>query len=631
MADMLSIGSSALLSYRRALDTVSHNIANVDTEGYSRQRVNLVQRTGTLLQVQNYGEGVQVANVQRMTDEYLFNRIVADDVALSRLDTMATLTARVDGWLSSDSGGLSDALQALFSGFGELAANPSSTAARTSVIDQAGSLSARFADLQQNFDDLDREIDDRTASIAEEINDTAARIAKLNDEISRASLGNDQNLPNDLLDQRDQALRDLGNLVGYTSIESETDGSISVFIGNGQPLVLGNKASTLEVHDDEYGRPRSLQLRNGSQLSASMTDSLAGGELGGLLDTRREVVEPSLNELGQMAAALANAVNSQHRQGVDQYGELGGDFFNFASTTAIASTANAGSAGVDVGIADAGSLSGHDYELSFDGSAWTLTDLSSGAVVPTTGTGAAGDPLLADGMALTLSGTPAAGDQFLVQPARGAAGRIDVAISDPARIAVAAPVQAMASTDNLGSGTVSSPSIIDIDDPALQSAVSIVFVDASNYTINGAGPYAYSAGSTISLNGYQISIDGAPAAGDEFTVTATGADSGDNSNGLLLAAVADLELLDNGRSTLSEANSALVASVGSQALQYQIQAEATASIQAQNIAELDSIAGVNLDEEAADLTRYEQAYNAAAQVVATAKTIFDTLLAAVSR
>lgn len=629
MADLYGIGTSALIAYRRALDTVSNNIANVNTEGYSRQRIDLQARSSAMLGLHGVGNGVDAFGAYRVSDRFVFQRLVRDDMSFGRLDTLRTYSAEVDGWLSDTDNGLSAGLESFFDGVNETVSNPTSTTSRNLLISNAGTLTGQLADLQNRFDEMDGEVTGRIRSNLGRVNEYAAQLAELNDRIAQASINGGE--PSELMDQREQTLRDLAGLVGYTTTTTETDGSVNVFVGNGQALVLGRRANTLELQVDDYSRPRDIVMRSGQQATQPITQQLSGGELGGLLDFRREVLEPAINDIGRTAVALASAFNAQHRQGVDQYGELGGDFFDIGGTLATASRNNGGSARATVGVSDSTQLNGEDYTLSFDGAGWQLRGQRSGELISLDGSGTADDPLRGAGLSIVLEGEAAAGDRFLVQPTRYVAGAVEVAISDPARIAAAAPLQSLASTGNSGSATISAPQVLDIDHPALGDGVSIRFGDDGTYTINDQGPFAYVEGEAIEYNGWRVNISGTPAAGDTFEVGPTGAGSGDNSNALSLVGIADLKLLDNGRNRLSDALSNLVSRVGSQTQQATVQAQAQETLRAQTEAERDSISGVNLDEEAADLTRYEQAYQAAAQVISVASSLFDTLLAAVRR
>lgn len=626
MSDMLGIGSSALIAYRRALDTVSNNIANVDTEGYSRQRAEFTARGG-ILQVRSPGGGVDVWRVQRITDNFLANRLIGEQSAYTRLNTLQSFSSEVDGWLSSADAGISKPLQGFFDDVTAMASNPSSIAQRQAMLNQADDLAVRFKDFQSRFDDLDRELTSRIDSSVTQINQYAKQLADLNKAISSQQLASG-GAPNELLDQRQRVLKQLSESVGVTTHQS-SDGTVSVFLAGGQALVEGTRANSLELSTDVFGRPRDLSVASGSQAGTIITNRISGGELGGLLDFRRNVLDPAINSLGRVALTLANAVNEQNRQGVDLYGDMGGDLFTIGSGTAASSELNTGNAVVTVGATDTNALTPDDYTLRYDGTNWTMTAVTTGVVTTLSGDGSPGNPLTGGGLSLTLTGAAQAGDQFLVQPTRFLAGSIGLNTQDPKRIAAAAPMQTLAATSNAGTGFISPISVVDVNDPAFRDPVSIQFTGPGTYSINGVGSYPYTAGDTITVNGWSVQIGGEPATGDQFDITPTGADSGDNGNANIMAKISELKLLDNGVSTLSVANSNVVAHVGAQALQYSNQADAQNVLLQSTQNGLDAAAGVNLDEEAADMTRFEQAYNAAAQIIATASSLFDTLIAAV--
>jgi len=626
MSDMLGIGSSALIAYRRALDTVSNNIANVDTEGYSRQRAEFTARGG-ILQVRSPGGGVDVWRVQRITDNFLANRLIGEQSAYTRLNTLQSFSSEVDGWLSSADAGISKPLQGFFDDVTAMASNPSSIAQRQAMLNQADDLAVRFKDFQSRFDDLDRELTSRIDSSVTQINQYAKQLADLNKAISSQQLASG-GAPNELLDQRQRVLKQLSESVGVTTNQS-SDGTVSVFLAGGQALVEGTRANSLELSTDVFGRPRDLSVASGSQAGTIITNRISGGELGGLLDFRRNVLDPAINSLGRVALTLANAVNEQNRQGVDLYGDMGGDLFTIGTGKAASSELNTGNAVVTVGATDTNALTPDDYTLRYDGTNWTMTAVTTGVVTTLSGDGSPGNPLTGGGLSLTLTGAAQAGDQFLVQPTRFLAGSIGLNTQDPKRIAAAAPMQTLAATSNAGTGFISPISVVDVNDPAFRDPVSIQFTGPGTYSINGVGSYPYTAGDTITVNGWSVQIGGEPATGDQFGITPTGADSGDNGNANIMAKISELKLLDNGVSTLSVANSNVVAHVGAQALQYSNQADAQNVLLQSTQNGLDAAAGVNLDEEAADMTRFEQAYNAAAQIIATASSLFDTLIAAV--
>lgn len=626
MPDILNVGISALLANRSALDVAGHNIANANTTGYSRQRIDLVARIGAVTGYGFAGAGVNVSAVQRLNDSFVFSREIDGSASLSRVGTFTTEAKRVDTLLSDTATGLGNPLNGFFDSLTVFASNPASTATRASVLTSAQSLASRFNDLQSDLDYDASSISQQLSQTVDEINGYAKSIAKLNDRIAQAIGASGGQPPNDLLDQRDQAVRELSQRVSVTTVRQD-DGSLNVFVANGQSLVVGTTTSGLGVRPNEFDATR-LEVTSGGNSGPVISNQLGGGSLGGLLDARREVLDPARAKLGRIAIALSEAVNKQQAQGVDQSGNFGGPLFSPLQGTALPSNRNSGSGSIAVGFADPSQLDGKQYQLSYDGSAYSLTDPATGSSIALSGSGTASDPFTAKGLSLVVSGTPAAGDRFLIEPGDRAAGELKVAISDPSRLAAAAPIKAAAVTGNTGTGSITPGTVVDVSDPNLRTPSTIQFTGPNTYTINGSGSYTYTAGSAITINGASVTISGAPAVGDSFTIGPTGPNSSDDRNARLISGIANRTLLDGGLNTLTGAHGQLVEQIGATAQQGQLQLDAQTALQSQTITERNSLSGVNLDEEAADLLRYQQAYQAAAQIITTASTMFDSLLAA---
>ena len=614
MSDLLNNGVSALTAYRRALETVSHNIANVSTPGYSRQQTDLQARPEG---------GVEVRQVTRLSDAIVFSRSLTDNSSFSRLDNFQQVASRVDTLLSNADTGLTKPLQNFFAATDAVASDPSSTAARQGLIAAGNGLASQFKDLQGELNGVNNEINSRVHQAVVDVNNYTTSIADLNSKIVLAQRSN-SNPPNDLIDQRDQLITELSSRVGVTTV-NQGDGTVNVLTSGGQALVLGNKAQQLSLVPDAYNSGRTEIAIGDNKIN--VTKQLTGGLIGGLMDARTQVVDPAQASLGRIAAALAQGFNSQNTQGADLRGNLGGNFFTQPAGAAFPATANTGSAEVAVGYQNSTQLTGDNYILSFDGAAWQMKNAATGSAVALSGAGTAASPLVGAGISLQLSGSAAAGDSFRIEPTRSAAGQLAMAISDPAAIAAATPVRAQPVSGNTGGGSIAAPTVLDATNPNLQSAVTIQFTSASSYSINGAGSYAYNAGGNIDVNGWRVAISGAPAAGDSFQVRAAAANSSDNGNARLMSGLSSKQLLDGGRSTLSAANTSLVSQNGSVAQQAQFRRDAQQAILTQTQKERDSVSGVNLDQEAADLLRFQQAYQAAAQMMQTANSLFQSLLA----
>lgn len=625
MSNLLATGSSALLAFQRALNTVSHNVANINTPGYSRQRAEMQARDGAFNGYGYEGNGVQVTDIRRMADSLATARLLDSGGELSRLQQMTVLSGRVDALFSDPATGIAARWSGFFDSVSALSSSAASPADRENMLAQANSLVARFRQMDQHLDRMDVELNaGLTASVAE-VNRLTREIAQLN-----ARVGGNGSASGDLLDRRDQLISEL---VGHTggSAVAQDSGLMNVFTAGGQPLVVGTVASTLVTSADPY-RPDRLQIALETGFHRTeMGKGALGGQIGGMLEFRGAVLDPALAELGRIAVSLAQAFNSSHAAGMDQHGQLGGAFFNLPAPTVAANAANSGSASLTAQVTNPGALKPQDVLLRFDGSNWNATLASNGATVPTTGTGSAADPLLVNGVAVVVVGAASAGDRFQLMPTAGAAGAISVAITDPGRIAAATAVKGSSDLGNLGTGRLSGMRVTDSSAPTLLDPVAIEFIDANQYTLDGTGPFAYTPGQAIDHNGWRVVLDGAPVAGDRFAVGATGANSSDNGNVALLANLDDARLLNGGTLTLNGAIGGLTTSVGSAARQADYAADAQRVIHDQALAARDSISGVNLDEEAAELMRLQQAYQAASQIIATADTLFQSLLNAVRR
>ena len=625
MSDMLSIGSSALLAYQTALNVVSQNISNANTPGYVRQAVNLQNVPGSSLPNVSAGGGVEVQSIQNLSDQFLQQQLVADSSSYNRINTFQGFAAQVDTALSDSSAGLAAPLQNFFTSLNTLASSPTSTASRQAFLSSAQNLASSFNNLQQQLVGLNSQISGAVTTTVSQINGYASQLAQLNTSIAQATAQGNGQPPNDLIEQRNELLQKLSADIGVST--TNNDGSINVFVAGGQPLVLDGSANSLSVQPDAFGQNQDIVLNVGKNATV-VTSQVSGGSLGGLLDAQREVIEPAMNQLGQLAVTLANAVNTQNAAGMTQYGTLGGNIFTPPAVAVTGAAANTGSATISATVSGTGQLSADDYLLKYSGSSWSLVDRTTGASVPLSGAGTAASPLSGAGLQLVIAGTPAAGDEYLVQPTQCAAGARKVAISDPGLVATASPVQTAAAAGNTGSATIGRAQVLNPQNPSLLAASTIQFTSASTYSINGAGSYSYTSGGNITVNGVQVQISGTPAAGDSFTISASSGSSSDNSNALLLAGISSQKLLGGGLNTLSAANAAMVSQFGAQAQQAKNQLSAENAIQTQDQNQNNSISGVNLDEEAASMVQYQQAYQAAAQVIATSATLFTSLITA---
>jgi flagellar hook-associated protein 1 FlgK len=630
-----SIATSALQSAQTAITTVGHNIANVNTEGYRRQEVifgtNLATRTGSGF----LGQGVNIVTVQRVYSELVERQVTRSEAQAGYLDQYLQGMQQINNILGDRTVGFSAMAQEFFASWGDLADDAASNSARQAVLGTAETLTSNLNGVGEYLRSLQGSINTDIVSMVEQINSYAQNIAELNGRIANSSSSGGQP-PNDLLDQRDQLVSQLNELAGVTVVKNDTTG-YNVFLGNGYLLVGGMTASSITAQASQYdpGRMEVYDANGGALLSRG--SGTLGGRLGGLLDYRSESLDLAQNTLGRIAIALSQSVNEQHQLGQDINGNAGGVFFtdpaSFART--YASTSNTGNGAISTTITDASALTTSDYRLSFSAGAYTLTRMSDGqswsnASLATLSTTAD------QGFTLSLdSGAVSAGDSFLIRPTAAGATSVDVAISNPNLIAAASPIAAAAATANTGTGQITQPTVDTATQPPLNanlgSTVTITFTSATTFDVSGTGTgnptgLTYTAGGNISYNGWTFQITGTPATGDVFTVSANTGGEQDNRNALAIAGLQNDKTLVGGTASLEGAYASLVGSIGNKTSQVEINQKAQANLLTQAQQAQQSASGVNLDEEAANLLRFQQAYQAAAKLISTAQTMFDSIL-----
>ena len=629
MADMLATGVSGLVAFQRALDTTSHNIANANTPGYSRQQVEFVSNPSEPLGGGWLGTGVNTATVRRLYDQALAVQAQSASSGFQQLDTMATYASKLDNLFSDSSTGLSATLQGFINAVQGVADAPADASARQVLLSQAQTLTDRLKGFTSSLNATDAQVSGQLGSEAATVTTLASSIASLNKQIVSA-LGINQQPPNDLLDQRDQLISQLATHVNVSTV-AQSDGAINVFIGTGQSLVMSGNASTMSLGPDQFGvAGNRIILRNGASVS-DVTDAISGGNLGGLLQFRSQMLLPARNALGQMAMALASQVNSQQASGLDLQGQVGGPMFNIGGVTTLPSTLNGGSATASATRSNPAAVSSADYQLLYDGTAWTMTRADTGANVPLSGAGTALSPFTADGLSIVVGGgAPQAGDRFLVQPTASAVSGLSVAITQPEKVAAAAQLLTSAGSANTGSGTIDAGTV-----PStaawVRGSYTLTFTAANAWKVTDSTGAtvttgAYTAGQPIAFNGVQVTVSGAPATGDSFAIKDNAGGTGDNRNALAMASLLAKPWLNNGTASLGDTVGRLIGDIGVQTSQVQSGRDAQKVVLQDASAAYSNLSGVNLDEEAANLVKFQQAYQAAAKVIAISNSLFQTLL-----
>lgn len=633
-----SIGVSALKVAQAGISVTSHNIANANTPGYTRQEIlqsaALPQNTGAGF----FGQGADVTSVKRNYDEFLSAQVGEAQTRSSSLNTQYALSQQVSNLLGDPNGGLTPALQDFFGSINTVANAPESIAARQTMIGTAQSLTNRLQSLDSRLTEIRNGLNGQITNSTANINSYAKQIAVLNDNIVRAqALSGPNQAPNDLLDQRDQLLTQLSQEIRVTSVK-QPDGSMDVFIGNGQSLVIGNQASALQAVSSPTDQTAlEVFYVNNKGVSRIQQSALQGGNLGGYLTFRQSVLDPAQNALGRIAIGVADTFNQQHQQGIDLKGALGGNFFSSGTPTATAATSNVGNSVVSATISSTNALTGSDYTLSFDGINYNLMDTTSGTAIQSFTAAQLATPQVVAGTGITLQRTAGAvadvaGDSFLIRPTANGARDFKLAVTDPTKIAAGNPVRSNTPLTNMGSGVIAQPSVtaglpLNVN---LQQPITLTFTSATTYTVAGTGApvgvQTLPADGAISINGWSTQVTGTPSVGDTFTVGPNTNSSTDGTNVLKLAQLQMTNTMVNGTASYQGAYGQLISQVGTQTRELSVTSTAQTSMLAQVTKSQQSVSGVNLDEEAANLLRYQQAYQAAAKAMAIAQSMFDTVL-----
>jgi flagellar hook-associated protein 1 FlgK len=647
-SNILSIGKSALSAAQVGLSTTGHNIANASTPGYSRQVI--VQSAA---QSQNFGygyvgQGTEISAVTRVYNEILAKQVVSSQSVSAGINAYSTQLNSIDNMLSDAAAGINPAMNDFFGSVQDLSANPSDIPTRQSMLSNAQSLVNRFQSASSRLNEVRDGINTQLTSTVGLVNTYAKQIASLNDVIDKA-ISATGNPPNDLMDQRDQLVLELSKQI-KTTVVPQNQGSYNIFVGNGLPLVVGADTYALTTASNPTD-PSRLEVAYQSMTKTTIlgVDSLPGGTIGGLLQFRAESLDAVQNQLGQIAAVLAETFNTQHAQGLDLNGKPGGALFTIPVPVVSSNSDNTGNAVVNSQIVDARSLTSSDYRLQFDGSNYKITRLSDKTVQSFTSL-----PQTLDGLSFSqASGTMNAGDDFVIRPTQNAATGIKLAITDASKLAVGGPALSSATyITNTGTATISSPT-------AASSYSSSPMVGALGLTYNSGIPgtltlapssqpvtvtsggtsttfpagaaVTYTSGATITVGGLSFAISGSPTNGDQFTITPNITNGpGDNRNGLLLAGLQGQSTVQstgsNSKISYSSAFSQLVNNVGNKTRELKVTGAAEAKVLEQATAAVQSESGVNLDEEATNLLRYQQAYQAAGKMMQIASQLFDVLL-----
>lgn len=721
MADLLNIGLSGLSAAKTNLSVTGHNITNINTPGYTRQDTVQATRTPQFSGAGYVGSGTTLTDIRRTYNEFLTTQLRSSTALNSDVVAYKSQIEQLDGLLAGSSTGVTPSLQAFFSATQTAAEDPANIPARQLVLAEAEGLSRRFNNIYDNISSQNSFINKQLVTTTDQINRLAQTIGSLNTAI--AGVGSNTQQPNDLLDARDEAVRQLSTYIGVNVVVQDNN-TFNLSIGSGQPLVVGGTVNQLEAVPGR-GDPNKFDIdfvSGGSR--QNITSSVSGGEVGGLLRYRNEVLDPTMNALGRLALSINSETNSQLGQGLDLKGQTGAALFNDINDSKLTALRvrpmadNIGNASAAMRITNTKLLTTSDYQLEFDGTHYSARRLSDGAMMdvnpPAPYTTYPAQLSFTDsdgrdqGFTLDMNSQPAAGDRFTLEPTRRGAADIAVGLDQADQLAFAAPFKAGADLQNKGNGSIGQPSVkmvlsipaepapppitvpptpptppAPLPDNFVTEALSLEHlkaIDELELTYNEAtgkldvstsstdvkitavpaegqvAPSAITAldftpGQTNQLS-YAIEVDvggvmqsftinqtisGRPQDGDTFTLSFNKNGVSDNRNALKLADLQNKQVVGVDANTkgvetgvsFNDGYGDMVERVGTLTAQARQDDIATGAILKQSTDSRNSLSAVNLDEEAANLIQFEQYYNASAQVIQVARSLFDTLLNAV--
>lgn len=655
--NLYQTGVSGLLAAQQQLATTGHNIANVNTEGFSRQRAE--QRPNIALESgSNFvGSGTYVNDITRLYNQFSYREQIINQSNLGGANAANQSLTQLNSILSSAGGAITSSLEQFYKSINSIADNPSDPGLRSIALNQAKTLSTNFNNLSQNFDRIEKATNSEIEQITNQISEISNEIASINERILNSNDLAQNGAPNDLLDERDRLINKLAE---YTNVNTVTDanGVMTVLIGDGNTLVAGItplKVSTLVGLDDPL--KTRIAITNGST-QIPLNSATLGGSLSAKIQFRDQDLAQVRSDINRVSLVLSDTLNNAQRQGLDLNQVRGTNFFRdindstSQSSRVLAYSSNTGGLQAAVGITNASLVPSNEFEVRYDGTNYQLVNLADGS---TTALGNAGSGTYNTNFGFSFierSGTPANGDRFTIRPTENSAALIKVELTNGSAIAASSAVKVTPSSNNISAGNVK---IVSVADPiAARNAAPIRIDVLENPT--GSGTYRYTitdrAGTTSApiaytppsqqvqlppapaTSAFTVEIEGLPAGRapngpEQFTIgDAFGVANGENAT--FIAKTQDRGIINRGRETFSQSIGVATTKVGGQASAAQRSVETAQALFTQAFNRNQETSGVNLDEEAANLLRFQQAYQASSRIVSTANTLFDTILSAVS-
>ncbi len=673
---LYDIANAGVRANSELLQTTSKNIANVNTEGYVRERTEFT----TMIDNQ-VGRG----ETYRLLNEFAQKQLNRDTSNKAFFDQFVTEASRVDSLFSEESNSLSTSVNSFFNNVQESLNQPSSTVARSLVMTDAQNLIDQMDRLSSIVVDQKAVVNEQLEIFSEEANNLIQNISDLNTKIASVHGTDRESVSSGLYNERDKAIRDLSELIDIETLDGN-NGEKQVYLGSGQALVMQSGTFNLfsfSGDPDPNFKELKLDVNGGKAVPLEVDVSKLKGKIGGLLAFRDDILVPAQNQLGQMGLALADAFNQQNSLGMDANGEIGGDIFAIPTVDAFGYQANTGTSTMTATLepGKGSELPASDFIVKYsntneveiypvDNKGETIKDASgndiftTAAVDPATGKvnslNNSGLDLFGLEITLDMTNPPSVDDQFMVKLNSQAATSLELETERSEDLALASPIRTANDINNTSDASISAGTVSDIDNstgitvgppPSLANGdITLVkTANANEYQItdgNGTSTFTITppaenilaqAGAPYDTYGFDFNIEGSPATGDTFTLEFNTGGFDDNRNGLLLADLQNGELVrqnveasstaDNHK-TFNQAYSGIVTDIGVVTSQAQTNGAAFTALADQSEAWYESLSGVNLDEEAANLLRFQQSYAASAQVLSTARTIFDTLLSA---
>lgn len=662
--NLLNIASSGVRANSELLQTTSKNIANVNTEGYVRERTE-----HTTMVDNQVGKG----ETYRLLNQFAQEQLNRDTSNKTFFDQFVTESNRVDSLFSEDSNSLSTSINSLFNNVQESLNQPSSTVARSLVMTDAENLVNQMDRLSGIVFDQKNIVNEQLDVFTEEANGLIQKIGTLNQDIAAVNGTNNQADASSTYNERDKAIRDLSELIDIETLDGP-NGEKLVFMGTGEAVVMQNGSFNLfsmRGDPDPNFKELRLDVNGGKAVPLEVDVSKLKGKIGGLLAFRDDVLVPAQNQIGQMGLAIADSFNEQNKLGMDANGELGGNIFNIPTVGGYAYTANTGSSSMTATLeAGKGSeLPASDFIITYTSASTveiqpvdnkgeplgtaSTANITAGVIDSSTIT--SGESF---GLEINVAGAANAGDQFQIKLNSESAANMSLATTRGEDLALAAPIRTANDINNIGNATITVGEVSDVTTGSFTTSpagltngpISVVkTANLNEYTISDgvntststatlpAKDMLQQAGNGFELYGFDFDIEGSPETGDTFTLEFNQGGFDDNRNGQKLAGLQQGELVrqnvvsganSDNHKTFNQAYAGLVSDIGVVTNQAKTNGEAFEALAQQSEAWYESLSGVNLDEEAANLLRFQQSYAASAQVLATARTVFDTILSA---